>query len=163
MPLPGAIRVPVHELESKDADLWAATRYGLYVKRPGKDWATLKEVTGKDVPESYGQLIPSVRHRDTVLYWLSGHKVMHKPRGRPAAVLMDRDRPFRIRFDGDILYVAFHGGVTAYDVRKGLWTDFRLEDGIPGSRVLSLAVQPGHLWMGTDRGVARIRTRPYLP
>jgi hypothetical protein len=128
-----------------------------------RGWRTLKEITGKDVPESYGQLIPSVRHRDTVLYWLSGSKIMFKPRGKDAKVLFDRDRPFRLRMDGNILYVAFHGGVTAYDLDRGLWTDFRLEDGVPGTRVLSMAVAQGHLWMGTDLGVARIRVRPYLP
>lgn len=166
MPLPGSIRVPVYEFESKGKDIWAATRYGLYVYR-AKDgnaaWMTLKELTGLDVPESYGQLIPSVRHRDTTLYWLSGSKIMFKPRGRPAKVLFDRDRPFRLRMDGPILYVAFHGGVTGYDTDKNLWTDFRLEDGIPGSRVLSMAVAKGDLWIGTDRGAARVRAKPYLP
>jgi hypothetical protein len=169
MPMPAATRVPVYEFESKGRDLWAATRYGLYVYQAAKDpreagvWRTLKEITGKDVPESYGQLIPSVRHRDTVLYWLSGGKIMFKPRGVAARVLFERDRPFRLRMDGSILYVAFHGGVTAYDLVRGQWTDFRLEDGVPGTRVLSMAVSQGHLWMGTDLGVARIRVRPYLP
>lgn len=163
MPMPAATRVPVYEFESKGKDLWAATRYGLYVHQGEKGWRTLKEITGKDVPESYGQLIPSVRHRDTVLYWLSGGKIMLKPRGREARILFDRDRPFRLRLDGSILYVAFHGGVTAYDLVRNLWTDFRLEDGIPGTRVLSMAISQGHLWMGTDLGVARIRVRPYLP
>lgn len=163
MPMPTAVSVPVYEFESKDKDLWAATRYGLYLWRKEKGWQTLKEVTGMDVPESYGQLIPSVKHHDTTLYWLNGGKIMFKPRGAGAKILFDRDRPFRMRLDGSILYVAFHGGVTAWDLRKNLWTDFRLEDGMPGTRVLSMAVSREHLWVGTDLGVARIRIRPYLP
>jgi hypothetical protein len=163
LPMPGNVRYAVYELESKGKDLWAATRFGLYVHRPGKGWASLKDVTGKDVPESYGQLVPSVRHHDTTLYWLSGHKVMRKPRGSQGSVLLERDRPFRLRIDGHFLYVAFHGGVTAFDLRRNLWTDFRLEDGIPGDRVLSMALSPGHLWIGTDKGVARIKAGPYLP
>jgi hypothetical protein len=88
---------------------------------------------------------------------------MFKPRGQSAGVLFDRDRPYRLRLDGAVLYVAWHGGVTAYDLGKNLWTDFRLEDGLPGTRVLSMAVSGGFLWVGTDRGVGRIRVRPYLP
>lgn len=163
LPKPGGVRVPVYELESKGKDLWAATQYGLYVYREDKGWLTLKEVGGQDVPESYGQLIPSVKHLDTTLYWLSGSRLMFKPRGRDAKVLIDRDRPFKLRLDGSLLYVAFHDGVTAFDTRSGLWTDFRLSDGIPGTRVLSAAVSGGSLWMGTDLGVARIRVKPYLP
>jgi hypothetical protein len=163
LPKPGGVRVPVYELESKGKDLWAATQYGLYVYREDKGWQTLKEVAGKDVPESYGQLIPSLKHLDTTLYWLSGAKLMYKPRGQGAKVLLDRDRPFKLRLDGSILYVAFHDGVTAFDTGKNLWTDFRLSDGIPGTRVLSANVSGGWLWVGTDLGVTRIRVKPYLP
>jgi hypothetical protein len=65
--------------------------------------------------------------------------------------------------DGNILYVAFYSGVTAFDLDKKLWTDFRLQDGIPGTRVLSIALNSGKLWIGTDAGVERINSRPYLP
>lgn len=163
LPKPSGVRVPVYELESKGKDLWAATQYGLYVYRPEKGWLTLKEVAGKDVPDSYGQLIPSVKHFDTTLYWLSGNRLRSKPRGDGSQVVLERDRPFKLRRDGPILYVAFHDGVTAFDTGKSLWTDFRLSDGIPGTRVLSVAVGGGFLWMGTDLGVARIKVRSYLP
>ena len=88
---------------------------------------------------------------------------MFKPRKQLPKVLFERDRPTRLVFDGDILYALFFSGVTAYDVSKSLWTDFRLEDGIPGAQALSLAVFDGRLWIGTDAGVTRINLRPYLP
>ena len=78
-------------------------------------------------------------------------------------MLLERSTPFKLRLDGTILYVAFHDGVTAFDTGKNLWTDFRLSDGIPGTRVLSASVSGGWLWVGTDLGVSRIRVKPYLP
>ena len=160
--LPGTTSPEVYELESKDKDLWAATRYGLFVDR-GDGWKSLKDVSSHDVPEAYGVRIPSVRFRDSSLYWISGNKVMVKPKQQQSKVLLERDRPLRLVFDGDMLYVAFYSGVTAYDVRKRLWTDFRLEDGIPGTKVLCLKVFAGKLWIGTDTGITRINLRPYLP
>jgi ligand-binding sensor domain-containing protein len=160
--LPVAGGVPVYELASKDKDLWAATRYGLQVFQGGS-WKSLNAVSAKDVPEATNVPSPSVAHHDTSLYWIYGNRVMVKPRKKEQRVLLERDRPLLLRFDGDILYVAFYSGVTAYDTRKGLWADFRLEDGIPGTRVLTMAVDGGRLWIGTDAGVERISLRPYLP
>lgn len=160
--MPGGPGVAVYELESKDKDLWAASRYGLYVHR-GDGWKTLGDVSGKNVPESFGTVVPSVRYHDSTLYWISGNNVMFKARKQMAKVLMERDRPVRLLFDHDVLYVAFYGGVTAYDVNKNLWTDFNLQDGIVGNQVLCQAVFDGKLWIGTDAGVTRINLRPYLP
>jgi ligand-binding sensor domain-containing protein len=160
--LPVSGGVPVYELASKDKDLWAATRFGLQVFQGGA-WKSLNAVSSKDVPEATNVPSPSVAHHDTSLYWIYGNRVMVKPRKREQRVLLERDRPIQLRFDGDILYVAFYGGVTAYDTRKGLWADFKLEDGIPGTRVLCMAVDAGRLYIGTDAGVERISLRPYLP
>lgn len=160
IPVPGGLEV--FEMATNNKDIWAATRYGLYVFQAGA-WKSLDQVSGKDVPEASQVTIPSVLYRDTTLYWISGNRVMIKPRKQAAKVLLERDRPIRLRTEGDYLYVAFHSGVTAYHVRKGLWTDFRLEDGIPGSRVLSMALSQGKLWIGTDAGVQRIAIGPYLP
>ncbi len=154
--------VPVYELVSKDKDLWAATRFGLYVHQVS-GWKSLKEVSGKDVPEAFAVSVPSVAYHDTSLYWISGNKVMVKPKKQQPKVLMERDQPIRLKFDGDLLFVAYYSGVTAYDMRKNLWTDFRLQDGIPGSQVLSISLDGGKLWVGTDAGVERINIKPYLP
>ena len=54
-------------------------------------------------------------------------------------------------------------GVTAYDLKRKLWTDFRLQDGIPGTKVLTFSVEGTKLWMGTDLGVERINYKPYMP
>jgi hypothetical protein len=154
--------VEVNELFSKDKDLWAATKYGLYVHQPS-GWKSLKEVSGKDVPEAFGINVPSVAYHDTTLYWISGNKIMIKAKKQLPKVLFERDQPIRMRFDGDFLFVAYYSGVTAWDLRRSLWTDFRLEDGIPGSRVLSISLDAGKLWIGTDAGVERINIKPYLP
>ena len=160
--LPVAGGVPVYELASKDKDLWAATRYGLQLFQGGA-WKSLNAVSSKDVPEASNVPNLSVAYHDTSLYWVYENRVMVKPRKKEQKVLLERDRPFQLRFEGDLLFVAFYGGVTAYDMRKGLWTDFKLEDGIPGGRVLCEAIADGKLWMGTDAGVERIVLRPYLP
>ncbi|HKP97513.1 MAG TPA: hypothetical protein VJ385_17340 [Fibrobacteria bacterium] len=160
LPVQGGVQV--YEMASKDKDLWAATRLGLVVFQKGA-WKTLNDVSGKDVPEATLVSVPSMAYHDSSMYWIYENRVMVKPRKQAQRILFERDRPFRLRFDGDVLYVAFAGGVTAYDMRRNLWTDFRLEDGIPGTRVLSLAVSQGKLWIGTDAGVERINLRPYLP
>jgi ligand-binding sensor domain-containing protein len=160
--MPNGPGVPTYELESKDKDLWAATRYGLFVHR-ADGWKSLKEVSGRDVPESYGVVVPSVRYHDSTLYWIDGGKIMFKPKRQLPKVLFERDRPTRLLFDGDVLYCVFFSGVTAYDVGKNLWTDFNLQDGIPGNQVLCQAVFDGKLWIGTDLGVTRVNPRPYLP
>ena len=154
--------LPVYDLVSKDKDLWAATRLGLYVHQVG-GWKDLKAVSGKDVPEATLISVPSIAYHDTSLYWISGNKIMVKAKKQQAKVLLERDQPIRIRFDGDLLFVVFYTGVTVYDLNKRLWTDFRLQDGIPGSRVLSLSLDAGKLWIGTDVGVGRVNYRPYLP
>jgi ligand-binding sensor domain-containing protein len=160
LPIPGGVQV--FELASKDKDLWAATRYGLHLFQAGA-WKSLNQVSSKDVPEASNVLNHSIAYHDTSMYWTYENKVMVKPRKKEQRVLLERDRPFKLRFDGDVLYVAFSTGVTAYDTRKGLWADFRLADGIPGSKVTSLAISSGLLWIGTDAGVERIKLRPYLP
>jgi hypothetical protein len=160
LPVPGGVQV--FELVAKDKDLWAATRYGLHVFQGGT-WKSLNQVSAKDVPEATNVYNPSVAYHDTSMYWIYENRVMVKPRKREQKVLLERDRPFKLRFDGDILYVAFSTGITAYDTRKRLWTDFRLDDGIPGLRVVSMALSGGKLWMGTDAGIERITVRPYLP
>lgn len=160
--LPVSGGVPVYELASKDKDLWAATRYGLQVFQGGT-WKSLNAVSSKDVPEASNVPNPSVAYHDTSLYWIYENRVMMKPRKQEPKVLLERDRPFQLRFDGDVLYVAYNDGVAAYDVRKRLWTDFRLVDGIPGTRVVCEAVDGGFLYVGTDAGVQRIVLRPYLP
>ncbi|MDB5103047.1 MAG: hypothetical protein JWP91_736 [Fibrobacteres bacterium] len=160
LPVPGGVQV--FDLVSKDKDLWAATRYGLHVFQGGA-WKSLNKVSAKDVPEATNVLNLSMAYHDTSMYWIYENKVMVKPRRHEQKVLLERDHPTKLAFDGEILYVAFRSGVTAYDTRKGLWTDFRLEDGIPGSRVVSMALSAGKLWIGTDAGVQRVNLRSYLP
>lgn len=154
--------VPVYELESKDKDLWAATRYGLYVHQP-TGWKTFKEVSGKDVPEAFGVSVPSVLYHDTSIYWISANKVMVKPKKQLPRILLERDGPIRLIAEGDVLFVAYQTGVTAYDLKKKLWNDFTLADGIPGTRVLSISINEGKLWIGTDKGVERLNLKAYLP
>jgi ligand-binding sensor domain-containing protein len=154
--------VPVYQLISKGKDLWAATRLGLFVHQAG-GWKDLKAVSGKDVPEATLIPVPSVAYHDTSLFWINGNKIMVKAKKQQPKILFERDQPIRLQFEGDILFVAFYSGITAYDLRKSLWTDFRLQDGIPGTRVLSLSIDNGKLWIGTDAGVERINYKAYLP
>jgi hypothetical protein len=86
-----------------------------------------------------------------------------KPRRQEPRTVFTQDGIFRLVLDGNILYVAHTFGVRAYNLKNRLWTDFRLEDGIPGRKMLSIMVRDGFLWIGTDTGVMRIRARPYLP
>jgi hypothetical protein len=160
LPVPGGVQV--YELASKDKDLWAATRYGLQVFQNGA-WKSLNAVSTKDVPEASNVPNLSVAYHDTTLYWIYENRVMAKPRKQLPKVLLERNAPFQLRFDGDILYVAYADGVAAYDVRKRLWNDFRLVDGIPGTKITCVAVADAFLYIGTDAGVERIALRPYLP
>jgi len=159
---PGGIAVPVFDLSEKGKDLWAATKYGLFVHYKG-EWKTLNDVSGEDVPEALGQEIKSVAYHDSSLYWVSDNRIMTKSRKALPRVLLERDRPFRIRFDGQYLLVGWYGGFTAWNMERGLWTDFTLADGIPGTQVLSFAKAGDFLWVGTDQGVMRIALRGYLP
>jgi hypothetical protein len=143
LPVQGGVQI--NEISHKDHDLWAASRLGLWVFQKGA-WKTLNQVSGKDVPEASLVNVSSLAYHDTSMYWVYENRVMVKPRKQSQRILLERDHPFRLRVEGDMLFVAFATGVTAYDLRKGLWTDFRLEDGIPGTRVLSLAVGSGKLW-----------------
>jgi hypothetical protein len=154
--------LPVYELVSKDKDLWAATRLGLFVHQ-ASGWKDLKAVSGKDVPEATLVSVPSVAYHDSSLYWINGNKIMIKPKKQLPRVLLERDQPTRIRFEGDLLFVAYYTGITVFDLQKKLWTEFKLEDGIPGTRVLTFSLDGGKLWMGTDAGVERINYKPYLP
>jgi hypothetical protein len=160
--LPLGVDVRVQDFASKGRDLWAATRYGLFLTREGK-WMTLKDVSPQDGAEAYGIPIPSVAFHDTSLYWATENKVFVKPRRQQPRVLVDRDRIFRIRFHEGLLFIGFEGGVTVFNTTSGLWSDFRLQDGIPGSRVQAFALQGQDLWIGTDAGAMRIRLKSYLP
>ncbi len=152
----------VNELLSKDQDLWAATRLGLFVHQP-TGWKDLKAVSGKDVPEATSIPVPSLAYHDTTLFWISGNKIMVKAKKQLPKVLLERDQPMRLRFEGDLLFVGFYTGVTVYDLKRKLWTDFRLQDGIPGTKVFTFSVEGPKLWIGTDLGVERINYKPYLP
>jgi ligand-binding sensor domain-containing protein len=147
---------------ARGTDLWAATDYGLIVLRPN-GWRTLRDVTREDVPEASGVRVNSVASHDSVLYWSGEDRVYVKPRGQEPKTLFTQDETFRILIDGDMLYAAHPFGIRAYNLRNKLWVDFRLEDGIPGTKVQTFAVADGNLWVGTDLGVMRIRARGYLP
>lgn len=159
---PGGITAAIYDFASKDRDLWAATRYGLFVHRKG-EWKSLSQVSQVDVPEAIGQVIPSVGYHDSTLFWVSDNRVFIKPRKQKERVLLERDRPFKLRFSGKYLLVGWYHGFTAYNLERNLYTDFTLADGIPGTQVLSFAMSNDALWVGTDRGVMRIALRGYLP
>lgn len=160
--LPLGVDVRVRDFVSKGRDLWAATQYGLFLTRDGK-WMTLKDVSPQDGAEAYGIPIPSVGFQDTSLYWATESRVFVKPRRQQPRVLTERDRIFRIRFHKGLLFIGFAGGVTVFNTESGLWSDFRLADGIPGNQVQAFALQGDDLWVGTDTGAMRIRLKPYLP
>jgi hypothetical protein len=162
MGAPGGIETSVLDLAEKNKDVWAGTKYGLFVTRKG-EWKTLSEVSGADVPEAMGQPVPSVGYHDSTLYWISGNRVMVKSRNQKPRVLLERDRPFKLRFTDKYLLLGWYGGFTAWNLERGLWTDFKLEDGIPGTQVLSFAMTADALWIGTDKGALRIALRGYLP
>jgi hypothetical protein len=159
---PGGITAPVYDLASKDRDLWAGARYGLFVSRKG-EWKTLSEVSAIDVPEAVGQPVPSVGYHDSTLYWVSGNRIFIKPKKQKERVLLERDRPFKLRFVGKYMLIGWYSGFTAWNLERNLYTDFTLADGIPGTQVLSFAMSDDALWVGTDRGAMRIALRGYLP
>lgn len=146
----------------KGRHLWAATDYGLLVMLPN-GWRTIRDVTRDDVPEASGVRIAAVAHHDGKLYWAGSDRLYVKPRGEPPRTVFTQDGIFRLALEGDMLYAAHPFGVRAYNLKSGLWADFGLEDGIPGRKVQALMVRDGFLWIGTDLGAMRVRTRPYLP
>jgi hypothetical protein len=146
----------------KGGDLWAATDLGLLVLRP-EGWRAFDDVTLDDVPEGTGVRVAAVAYHDSSLYWAGDDRVYVKPRRRETRTLFTQDGVIRLALDGNVLYAAHTSGVRAYNLKNRLWTDFRLEDGIPGTKVQSMMVRDGFLWVGTDYGATRIRVRPYLP
>jgi len=146
----------------KGLHLWAATDYGLLVLLPN-GWRTIRDVTRDDVPEASGVRVSSVAYHNGNLYWAGEDRLYIKPQGNQPRTVFTQDGIFRLVLDGDILYAAHTFGVRAYNLKNNLWTDFKLEDGIPGTKVTALMVQEGFLWIGTDAGTMRIRARSYLP
>jgi hypothetical protein len=132
------------------------------VLRPS-GWRTFDDVTLDDVPEGTGVRVTAVAFHDSSLYWAGEDRVYVKARRHEARTLFTQDAVIRLALDGDVLYAAHSTGVRAYNLKNRLWTDFRLEDGIPGTKVMSVMARDGFLWVGTDYGATRIRLRPYLP
>ncbi len=159
---PQGIDIPVNALASNGPDLLAGTRYGVYVRR-GEAWSALKDLSPESAPSSYGIDIPDIEYHGGILYWIAQNRVMVKPRGESASSLLERDQPLRIEVRDGHLFVAFRTGVTVYNLKNKLWTDFRLEDGIPGTRVRTFLVDGDFLWVATDAGATRIRIRSHLP
>ncbi len=162
-PLPVDIAPPVSDFcISRGKDLWAATRYGLFVLR--KDgWKSIKDVTLEDVPDAYGVDVTTVGYADSTLYWADADHIYAKRPKQQTKSVIDLANVFRIVMEDGVMYAGFDDGVRAYNLKSHLWVDFRLEDGIPGHKVQSLFVQNGLLWIGTDLGVMRVTLRPYLP
>jgi ligand-binding sensor domain-containing protein len=146
----------------KGQHLWAATDYGLLVLLPN-GWRTIRDVTRDDVPEAFAVRVSSVASLDGNLYWAGDDRLYVKPQGSQPRTVFTQDGIFRLIVDGGILYAAHSFGVRAYNLKNNLWTDFKLEDGIPGTKVSAMMVQDGFLWIGTNAGTMRIRVRPYLP
>ncbi len=146
----------------KGGDLWAATDLGLLVLRPN-GWRSIRDVTRADVPEAIGVKVGAVSFYDSALYWAGEDRLYMKPRGEEPRTVFTQDDIFRLVVDGNVMYAASKTGVRAYNLKNRLWTDFRLEDGIPGTAVQAIMVRDGFLWIGTNLGVMRIRVRPYLP
>jgi ligand-binding sensor domain-containing protein len=142
--------------------LWAASDFGLLVLLPN-GWRTIRDVTRDDVPEAYGIRVAAVAWANGNLYWSGDDRLYVKPQGEQPRTVFNQDGIFRLATDGGFLYAAHTFGVRVYNLKNNLWTDFRLEDGIPGRKVTAMMVRDGFLWIGTDFGVMRIRARPYLP
>jgi|GEM_PF-1587081 len=147
---------------AKGNHLWAATDFGLLVLLPN-GWRTIRDVTRDDVPEAYGVKVSAVSSANGNLYWAGEDRLYVKPQGAQPRTVFTQDGIFRLAVDGGFLFVAHPLGVRVYNLKNNLWTDFRLEDGIPGRKVTALMAREGFLWVGTDLGVMRIRVRPYLP
>ncbi len=162
VPMPrGDIAIAVLGMASKDKDLWVGTQYGLYMLHD--QWKSLDELSKTSVKNSINVPVPAVKYQDTTLYWLALDKIMAKPKKVAAKILLERESPFKLFVDDKFLFVAYKTGVTVYNLKTNLWTDFTLSDGIPGNQVLSLAVQADKLWIGTDLGIMRINARQYYP
>ncbi len=162
VPTPQGIDIAVNALGSNGADLLAGTRYGVYIRR-AENWNALKDISPESAPSSYGIDVPDISYHREALYWIAQNRVMVKPKGKPARSLLQRDQPDRIAFHDDLIFLSFRTGVTVYNLANNLWTDFRLEDGIPGTRVRTFLVDGDFLWIATDAGVTRIRIRTHLP
>jgi len=160
--IPLASKPAVRDFTSKDTDLWAATDYGLLVLRPN-GWRLFKDVTREDVPEATGVKVSTVAFYDSSLYWAGDDRLYSKARHQEPKTVFTQDNIFRITLSGNFLYAGYPGGVRAYNLKNRLWVDFRLEDGIPGTKVQTFALAGDYLWVGTDLGVMRIRVKPYLP
>ncbi len=162
VPTPEGIDIPVNALGSNGPDLLVGTRYGVYIRR-GEKWNALKDFTPESAPSSYGIDVPDITYHGGALYWLARNQVMVKPKGKSAHPLLQRDQPTRLEVHDNLLFVAFRSGVTVFNLQNNLWTDFRLEDGIPGSQVRTFLVEGDFLWVATDAGATRIRIRAHLP
>jgi hypothetical protein len=160
--LPFSATPAVRDFNSKGGDLWAATDYGLIVLRPN-GWRSIRDVTRADVPEAIGVRVGAVSFYDSSLYWAGEDRLYIKPRGEEPRTVFTQDDIFRLVVDGNVMYVASKTLVRAYNLKSKLWTDFRLEDGLPGTAIQAVMVRDGFLWIGTNLGVMRIRVRPYLP
>jgi hypothetical protein len=160
--LPISVTPTINDFCQNGRDLWAATDLGLLVMLPN-GWRSFEDVTLDDVPEGSGVRVTAVAFHDSSLYWAGEDRVYVKPRRRETRTLFTQTGVIRLALEGDVMYAAHTLGVRAYNLKTRQWTDFNLEDGIPGTKVLSVMVRDGYLWVGTDYGATRIRVRPYLP
>jgi len=78
-----------------------------------------------------------------------GWQTFDVPDGLPSAEIRDL-----IQDANAHIWMATMGGVCRYD--GAVFTTYSLQDGLPSNHVLSLADVWGQIWIGTDRGLARI-------
>ncbi len=157
LPFPSGLRMAVFGLAESPLGLWAATAFGLYAYQGG-EW-----VTPEGMGSARGAPVPSVVVHGNALFWVEGDRILRQAIGGERMIVMDRGKPTRLQIDGNLLFVAHIDGVSAYNLKSGQWYDFRLADGIRGTRVQTFLMRGDHLWVATDDGVTRIRARYYLP
>ncbi len=135
-------------------DLVVGTEHGLGVRRAGA-WSTI----GKEQGLLHGYVTSVARHAATGDLWISTLNGLHRLTGGKIRAYTQQDSGlvndvvYHVATDGDLVWAATAAGTSVLDVTTGTWALYDNRNSIMHEPwCYSLALGPGHLWIGVWGG-----------
>lgn len=160
------INVPVRHLAEREGRLWVGSSFGLAVREPDGRWRGF--VAGEGGRDGLSNAAVNTTYRDSQgRTWIGSDGgvdefLVERGAFRHTGLTRDLDAPTvwhitEIDADPGVLWIATVGdGVCRYDPETDGARCLTTADGLPSNAVHRIEPGDGALWLGTDRGIARL-------
>ena len=161
-------------MEDHHGNLWIGTRNGLNKLDPqSMIFTRYKNIPGDTTSLSHNFIYSAIMEDSSGKLWIGtyggGLNQLDPGTMRFTRFLHDPDNPKSLSDNivfsvyeqsNEVLWVGTNDGLNRYDRRKGIFTHYGLDEGLPNEVIYSILPGPGNnLWLSTNRGICCFNTQ----